>query len=174
MNQKYKILLGTMIALGLSGVEVEAQSGHVIQELRRVRQQFQRPTMTTYPATNPSGPVMGTHPQTYPTYQYPAQYPVYVSPDQFNGYNPYTGRPNTKNEQVDNTYYDQNREASKFNGTRRWVRRPIHNAQGQVVGYQEGYVWTNSVTGVEHGELKNVTPNNQGGEHEQIQLKSVL
>lgn len=101
------------------------------------------------------------------------QYPVYVTPDRYDGINPYTGGIDTRNEQVDNTYYDPNRENSKYNGTRRWVRRPIYGAHGQVTGYQEGYVWINSVTGVEHGELKNVTENNQGGKHEQIKLQSV-
>jgi hypothetical protein len=165
------------MVLGFVCVEAQAQVGNVMQDLQRVRQQFSQPPMTTYPITNPGGPGMGPPSQPYPGYQYPvqypAQYPVYVSPDQFNGYNPYTGGSNTKNEQVDNTYFDPNRESSKNNGSRRWVRRPIHNAQGQVVGYQEGYVWTNSITGVEHGELKNVTANGHGGEHEQIQLKSV-
>ena len=97
-----------------------------------------------------------------------------MTPNQFNGINPYTGGINTKNEQVDNSYYDQYREASKNNGTRRWVRRPIYDARGNIKGYQEGYVWTNSVTGVEHGELKNVTENDKGGVHEQIQVRSAL
>ena len=100
------------------------------------------------------------------------QFPVSVSPDRFDGINPITGGINTKNEQIDNTYYDPNRESSKYNGTRRWVQRPIYGSNGQITGYQEGYVWTNSVTGVEHGELKNVTKNNKGGTHEQIKVQS--
>ena len=169
-NRKRMILVGTMMAFGFV-VEAQAQFGNAMQDLQRVRQQFNQPPMNTYPInpiTTPGSPNVGAP----PTQLYP-QFPVYVSPDQFNGINPWTGGINTKNEQIDNSYYDPFREASKNNGTRRWVQRPIYNSQGQVVGYQEGYVWTNSVTGVEHGELKNVTGNNQGGEHEQIQLRSV-
>ena len=87
------------------------------------------------------------------------QYPVYVSPNEIVGVNPQTGGIDTQNRQIDNTVYQPGRNSSQNNGTKRWVRRPVYNAQGQEVGYQEGWVWNNSYTGQEHGELSNYTPN---------------
>ena len=101
-------------------------------------------------------------------------HPQYVTTDQFKGINPYTGGVDTHNEQVNNTYFDPNREASKNNGTRQWVRRPVYNANGQLTGYEEGWVWRNSVTGVEHGDLKTVTENDKGGTHTQIRAQMAL
>ena len=164
-------------------INAQQAQGQVLQE-RIVNGQVVREYVSTSPVISPNPPV---HPSTRPVVFPPnppqicpttgrpiyPQYPVYVSPDQFDRINPITGGIDTKNEQIDNTYYDPNRERSKYNGTRRWVRRPIYDGNGRITGYQEGYVWTNSITGVEHGELKNVTENNQGGKHDQIQLKSV-
>lgn len=101
------------------------------------------------------------------------QFPVYVTPNEVVGVNPTTGGLDTQNRQIDNTAYQYGRHESQFNGTKRWVRRPVHNAQGQVVGYQEGWVWRNSYTGQEHGELVNYTPNNLGGVNNQHQSRSV-
>lgn len=95
-----------------------------------------------------------------------------MSENRFKGINPHTGGIDTQNEQVNNTYYDPSRAASEHNGTKRWVRRPVYGANGQVTGFEEGYVWRNSVTGVEHGNLKTVTENNQGGVHEQYRVQS--
>lgn len=163
-------------------------SGQVLRERivngQVIREYVSPPVQPVLPPVSPpvvSPPVISP-PQTFPPNPpqicpitgrpiYP-QHPVYVSPDRFDGINPHTGGIDTKNEQIDNTYYDPNRESSKYNGTRRWVQRPIYGANGQITGYQEGYVWTNSVTGVEHGELKNVTQNDKGGKHDQIQVKS--
>jgi hypothetical protein len=121
----------------------------------------------------PGGPrVMPPQSQQYiPPSQ--GQYPIYVSPNEITGINPETGGYDTYNRQIDNTVYQVGRNESQNNGTKRWVRRPIHNAQGQVVGYQEGYVWINSITGQEHGELTNYTPNGLGGVNNQHQSRSV-
>ena len=64
------------------------------------------------------------------------QYPVYVSPNEVTGINPITGGLDTQNRQIDNTAYQYGRNESQNNGTKRWVRRPIYNSRGQVVGYQ--------------------------------------
>lgn len=93
------------------------------------------------------------------------QYPVLVTPNIVTGFNPQTGGLNTANRQIDNSFFDYRRESSKYNGTRRWVRRPVYGAYGRIVGYQEGFVWNNSVTGREHGDLQSFTPNGSGGIH---------
>ncbi|MCA9185263.1 MAG: hypothetical protein R3E01_18895 [Pirellulaceae bacterium] len=111
--------------------------------------------------------------QPQPLPAFPGQFPVYVTPNQDVGTNPYTGGMDTANHQVDNTYFQNGRNESANNGTRRFVRRPVYDANGNVVGYQEGYVWINSVTGQEHGDLINYTPNNKGGVHKGIQQFSV-
>ena len=106
-----------------------------------------------------------------PYYGRPSQ-PVLVTPDQFQGINPQTGGIDTRNDQINDTYFDHGRHESEHNGTKRWVRRPVYR-NGQVVGYQEGYVWNNSRTGQEHGTLKTVTPNDKGGIHTGIVQQSV-
>lgn len=110
-----------------------------------------------------TGPVVipSSRPHVIPRTQ--GQFPVYVTPNVIVGINPVTGGVDTQNRQIDNTAYQYGRHESQFNGTKRWVRRPVYNAQGQVVGYQEGWVWINSYTGQEHGEMVNYTPNGQGG-----------
>jgi len=87
--------------------------------------------------------------------------------------NPVTGGLDTQNRQIDNTAYQHGRNESQHNGTKRWVRRPVYNTHGQQVGYQEGWVWINSYTGQEHGELSNYTPNGRGGVNQGNQTKSV-
>lgn len=91
--------------------------------------------------------------------------PVLVSPERFNGYTPWGGI-NTRNEQVNNTYFDYGRNGSRYNGSRRWVNRPVYDSYGRIVGYQQGEIWNNSLTGQEHGNVKTVTPNGHGGEVE--------
>ena len=116
------------------------------------------------PGVQPSYPrPIVSGPQVYPPQP---QYPVVVTPNQFNGYNPNTGGINTSNTQIDNTAFDPYRNNSQFNGSKRWVsNRPIYK-NGQIVGYQQGWVWNNSVTGQEHGTVKNFTPNEHGGVNE--------
>ncbi len=133
--------------------------------------------------TVPAGGVIGTPafaPGYAPGFGVPAQTiypgrvsgPVYVTPTQFNGYNPQTGGWDTRNSQVNNTYYDYGRDASRYNGTSQYVRRPVYNSAGQVVGYEQGEVWRNTYTGQEHGNLKTYTPNNTGGVQETAVFRS--
>ncbi|NNE00786.1 MAG: hypothetical protein HKN47_26010 [Pirellulaceae bacterium] len=92
--------------------------------------------------------------------------PSVVTPNQITSINPQTGGLNTTNQQLNNTVWDPGRNISQFNNTRRWVRRPVYNTRGQISGYQQGWVWNNSFTGQEHGNLQSYTPNQFGGVHE--------
>ncbi len=127
-----------------------------------------QPPVTTYPVQPSPRPVP-------PTFIPPShgQYPVYVTPNEVVGVNPHTGGLDTQNRQIDNTAFQHGRNESQHNGTKRWVQRPIYNSQGQQVGYQEGWVWNNSYTGQEHGDLNNYTPNDKGGINNQNQIRSV-
>lgn len=98
--------------------------------------------------------------------------PAIVTSNQVSSIDPFTGAVNTSNTQIDHSAFAAGRLESMNNGTKRWVNRPIYNSMGQVVGYQEGYVWNNSLTGQEHGNLTNFTPNNSGGVHVQQQTRS--
>ncbi len=176
LTQIKTALLLTVAAVAMTTSAQAQFAGNVTQDLQRLRQQFnanahpqnkiQRPMNQRHGSSLQHLPVRRNANHVHP------QYPVHVSADRFDGYNPYTGGIDTTNEQINNTYYDRHREASKYNGTRRWVRRPVYDASGRVSGYQEGYVWNNSVTGVEHAELQNVTANNKGGTHRQISVSS--
>ncbi|MCA9185195.1 MAG: hypothetical protein R3E01_00990 [Pirellulaceae bacterium] len=115
----------------------------------------------------PNGPMVIPAPPTQYIPPTAGQFPVYVTPNQVTGVNPITGGLDTTNQQIDNTTFQVGRNESMNNGTKRWVRRPVYNQAGQIVGYQEGYVWNNSITGQEHGNLVSYTPNNQGGVNEQ-------
>lgn len=140
-----------------------------------------QPPVTPLPYPNPQPqpirPYPIIQPQPYPTGTYippsHGQYPIHVTPNEVIGVNPHTGGLDTQNRQIDNTVLQIGRNESQNNGTKRFVRRPIYNSQGQQVGYQEGWVWRNSITGQEHGELRNYTPNNKGGVNNQYQSKSV-
>ena len=94
-------------------------------------------------------------------------HPVYVTPQRFNGYTPWGGI-NTGNHQVNNTFFDYGRNGSQYNGSSRWVNRPVYDTYGRVTGYQQGHVWNNSHTGQEHGNVTTVTPNGLGGQNETI------
>lgn len=131
------------------------------------------PPAQTYPPSQQYQPVQtypvpGQHYQT-PIWAYP-QHPVIVTRNEISGINPYTGRYDTRNQQVENTYFDPTRNQSRQNGTQRYVNRPVYNQNGQIVGYERGYVWNNTYTGVEHKELKVVTDNGEGGIHEQERI----
>ena len=101
-------------------------------------------------------------------------YPHFVTPSQVTGINPWTGGLDTGNLQVNNTYYDYGRNSSQYNGTRRWVNRPVYDGYGNVTGYQEGYVWNNSFTGQEHAHLNTRTPNGLGGENNTTVMRSTI
>ena len=90
----------------------------------------------------------------------------WVTPNQFNGFNQ-NGAMNTQNSQIMDSAFQHGREQSKNNGTRRWERRPIYGPNGAITGYQEGYVWRNSITGQEHFDMINRSQNQFGGEHKQ-------
>ena len=103
----------------------------------------------------------------YPGYPYyRPSVPAVVTPNAITGVNPQTGGLNTGNTQLNNTYFDPFRDQSQFNNSRRWEQRPVYNTFGQLTGYQQGWVWNNSVTGQEHGNLQTYTPNQFGGVHE--------
>lgn len=76
----------------------------------------------------------------------------WVTPNVATGINPQTGGVNTSNSQVNDSAFAFGREQGKAN--QKWVRRPVYGANGQISGYQEGYVWRNPITGQEHGTLK--------------------
>ena len=115
---------------------------------------------------------LGPHsPQVVPVIQRPSV-PIYVTPNTYRGRNPYTGGIDTQNHQTNNTYYDYGRNGSQFNGTRRWVDRPVYGTNGQIIGRQTGYVWNNSFTGQQHGNLQSQTLNGLGGVHNQTQVMS--
>lgn len=126
----------------------------------------------------PVQPVVGGHHPghfTMPIIPMPRQqYPVYVTPNEFAGINPWTGGWNTRNGQIDNTYFDHGRNGSQYNGSKRWVSRPIYDAYGNVSGHSQGYIWNNSITGQEHGNVRDVTNNGQGGQHETIRMYSTI
>ena len=90
------------------------------------------------------------------------QYPHIVTQPRFDGWSPWGI--NTRNEQIDNTYFMGNRGSSLYNGSGRYVNRPVYGSHGQIVGYERGLVWNNSVTGQEHGDLTRVTDNGMGGQ----------
>ena len=93
----------------------------------------------------------------------------WASPNVVTGINNQTLGLNTSNSQVDDSAFAFGREQGKAN--KKWVRRPVYGANGQISGYQEGHVWRNPYTGQEHGNLKNYTPNNQGGVNTQQHLR---
>ena len=59
-----------------------------------------------------------------------------------------------------------------MNGSKRWVNRPIYDSNGNITGRTQGYVWNNSITGKEHGNVSHLTPNGLGGQHETVHLYS--
>jgi hypothetical protein len=69
------------------------------------------------------------------------------------------GRVNTSGTTLHSSATDPYRESSKHNGTMRQVNRPKFDAYGNIVGYEVGVEWTNSVTGETHGDTKVVTNN---------------
>ena len=88
-----------------------------------------------------------------------------VTPPQVLGYGP-NGEVYTVDSATAGSYHTPGRQLSQFNGTRRSVQRPIYDSNGNIVGYQEGEVWNNSLTGQEHGTVTNVIPNGTGGTHQ--------
>ena len=105
---------------------------------------------------------------------YPQTGPAIVTPNVVDNYDPYTGTLNSSNTQVDHSAFNQHRNSSINNGTLRDVRRPIYDQMGNLVGFSEGQVWNNSVTGQEHGNLSNTTVDQNGNVHRQRQVTSQI
>ena len=89
----------------------------------------------------------------------------------FNGYNPWGGI-DTRNTQVDNTYFAPGRDASRYNGSARYVNRPVYDNYGRVVGQERGTEWYNPSTGQVHGNKQVYTPNGSGGTNQTTVLHS--
>ena len=83
-----------------------------------------------------------------PHYAQP-RHPSIVTTPSFNGYNPWGGI-DTRNTQVDNTYFAPGRDASRYNGSARYVNRPVYDNYGRVVGQERGTEWYNPSTGQVH------------------------
>ena len=96
-----------------------------------------------------------------PHYAQP-RHPSIVTTPQFNGYNPWGGI-DTRNTQVDNTYFAPGRDASRYNGTARYVNRPVYDSYGRIIGREQGTEWYNPATGQIHGNKNVSTPNGSGG-----------
>jgi len=95
----------------------------------------------------------------------------YQTPTQVLGYGP-RGEIHTGNGQVMGSAYTPGRNVSQLNGSRRNVNRPVYDSFGNIVGYQQGTVWNNSLTGQEHGNVTTYTPNGTGGTHQSQTLYS--
>ena len=91
--------------------------------------------------------------------------PIYQSPGQVLGYGP-QGQVYTGNGQVMQSALTPGRNMSQYNGTQRVVQQPIHDNFGNVIGYRQGTVWNNSLTGQQHGAMTTYTPNGTGGYHQ--------
>lgn len=113
----------------------------------------------TLPATQvitlPNGAVINV-PQTTPV-------PVLTTPTQVTGMNPTTGGLNTAGTTILNTALQPGRLESMANGTLKQVSRPILDAQGKVIGFEQGVEWINSLTGQRHFEVNASTANGVGG-----------
>ena len=158
---------GWTLAIGNSQAQAQVQTLPPAQTYPPVQTY---PTQQTYPPVNPNHQTFGPPQRVLPPHWALPQHPVIVTGNRTTGWNPYTGGTNTANEQVENTYFDPNRNAMRNNGSERFVQRPVYNEHGQIVGYERGYVWRNTITGAEHHELKTVTDNGQGGTHEQTRI----
>ncbi len=97
--------------------------------------------------------------------------PIYQAPGRVLGYGP-QGQIYTGGGQVMGSVLTPGRDASQHNGTQRAVRQPIYDNFGNIVGYQQGTVWNNSITGQQHGNMTTYTPNGSGGYHQSTTLYS--
>lgn len=93
------------------------------------------------------------------------------SPTQVTGYGP-NGEIHTGNATVHGSTFTPGRNLSQQNGTRQQVQQPIYDQNGNVVGYQAGTVWQNSITGQQHGNVTTYTPNGTGGMHQSTTMYS--
>lgn len=72
---------------------------------------------------------------------------------------PWTNTIHTQNHEVFESVNDYGRDASRNNGTMRRVNRPIFDNFGNLVGYEQGVEWRNSLTGQRHHETVKTTVN---------------
>ena len=91
--------------------------------------------------------------------------PIYQSPGQVLGYGP-QGQIYTGDGQVMGSAFAPGRNMSQHNGTQQVVQKPMYDNFGNIVGYQSGTVWRNSLTGQQHGNMTTYTPNGSGGHHQ--------
>lgn len=112
------------------------------------------PLPATAPITLPNGTVINI-PQATPV-------PVITTPTQITGVNGLGGL-NTAGTTVLNTAFVPGRLESMNNGTLKPVSRPILDAQGKVIGFEQGVEWINSLTGQRHFESTATTANGLGG-----------
>ena len=125
-----------------------------------------------YPFSPP--PIFNPQPN-FPAYPPPMfnPQPIYPPPGvrfippTFSGYNPATGGWNSQSAQVNNSVYTPFRNTSVNNGSMIPVNQPVYNPNGQVVGWQQGVQWKNSVTGQQHFNTNVITPNGTGGVNSQ-------
>lgn len=113
------------------------------------------PLPATQVITLPNGAVI-TVPQATPV-------PVLTTPTQVTGVNATTGGLNTAGTTILNTALQPGRLESMNNGTMKQVSRPILDAQGKVIGFEQGVEWINSLTGQRHFEVNASTANGAGG-----------
>ncbi|MGE3819554.1 MAG: hypothetical protein AB7I30_08965 [Isosphaeraceae bacterium] len=159
-----------------------AQGSSVQAQYFPTTQPIYRPSPPVYPQTQPYYPQpQPFYPQTQPVYpQYPTyppgqptypQYPVLQTQPQVSGFTP-TGGVNTQGTTLFNSAFDPYRQSSMNNGTLQNVSQPILGPNGQIVGYQTGQQWQNSVTGQTHFQGQVVTPNGLGGFENQTVIRS--
>ena len=113
------------------------------------------PLPATQVITLPNGAVINV-PQATPV-------PVITTPTQVTGVNAQTGGLNTAGTSILNTAFIPGRLESMNNGTLKPVSRPILDAQGKVIGFEQGVEWINSLTGQRHFESTASTANGLGG-----------
>ncbi|MEL7497822.1 MAG: hypothetical protein AAFN77_09445 [Planctomycetota bacterium] len=160
-----KTLTYAIAVVALFTLSAEAQMKGIQSSWPSPNQQLGRPIMNSTMEYFPMQQRQYYTPLQTPHWALP-QHPVFVTPNQFRGYDPYTGMPITQNLQVENTYFDPNRNLMRNNGTERFVRRNVYDARGRIVGFEQGNVWRNTITGAEHHDLKVITQQN-GKIHEQ-------
>jgi len=113
------------------------------------------PLPATQVITLPNGAVI-TVPQATPV-------PILTMPTQVTGVNVQTGGLNTAGTTILNTALQPGRLESMANGTLKQVSRPILDAQGKVIGFEQGVEWVNSLTGQRHFEVTASTANGAAG-----------
>ena len=141
--------------------QIQSQVQSIMQQTFQQPYQYQQPYQIQQPVQQ--------NMQQPPFWRYPS-HPMITTRNQITGINPFTGGLDTQNTQVNNTYFDPTRELGR--GSQRFVQRPVYDVQGRQIGMEQGMVWTNPITGVEHGELKTTTPNDKGGVHNQYRAQS--